>query len=76
MAVCPICASKVRALDRTIDSDAFDCPQHDKFKVAWTAFVDAASGKNATPQQWESALKKAKARTSPGEWPIIRTIDF
>jgi hypothetical protein len=58
----PICGSKAEALDRTADSDGFDCPQHDKFKVAWTAFVDAGSGKNATPQQWESALTRLARR--------------
>jgi hypothetical protein len=76
MTICPICKSKAAALDKVGDSDGFDCPEHDKFKVAGSVFKDAATGENATREQWEAALKKAKAKTKPGEWPLITRYDF
>jgi hypothetical protein len=75
MVICPICESEAAALDKTGDADGFDCPLHDKFKVASSVFVDGNSGANATRDRWEAALKKAKART-PGGWPTIQTTDF
>jgi hypothetical protein len=75
MPICPICQSEAKALDKTGDADGFDCPQHRRVKVAGSVFEDA-TGKTATCEQWEAALKKAKARTKPGEWPLIQTYDF
>jgi hypothetical protein len=75
MTVCPICKSEAKSLDRTGDPEGFDCPRHDKFKVSGSVCaVDAY--KNASREQWEAAFKKAKARTKPGEWPVIQTYDF
>jgi hypothetical protein len=76
MPICPICQSEAKALDKIGDADGFDCPQHGKFKVAGSVFKEAGTGKTATCEQWEAALKKAKARTKPGEWPLIQTYDF
>jgi hypothetical protein len=76
MVVCPICQFEVAALDKTGDADGFYCPLHETFKVASSVFVDANSGKNATREQWEAALKKARAKTKPGEWPVIQTYNF
>lgn len=75
MAICPICKSEAKPLDKVGDFEGFDCPQHGKFKVAGTVFrVDTF--KNASQEKWESALKKAKAKTNPGEWPLINSYDF
>ena len=73
MAICPICKSEVAALDKVGDADGFDCSQHGKFKVSSTAKTLKI---DATPERWEAALKKARARTKPDEWPVIRDDDF
>jgi hypothetical protein len=73
MAICPICKSETKALDRVRDTEGFDCPQHDKFKVSGTAL---ATKKDASREQWEAAFKRAKQRAAPGEWPKIMDGDF
>ena len=73
--LCPICKSAVQELDRTGDATGFDCEKDGKFKVANTVFAEGRV-RNYTNQQWEAALRKAKQRTKPGEWPVITTIDF
>jgi len=70
---CPICQSDVKPLPRTGDHDGFDCPRHGKFKVGGTALVVRAG---ASSEQWEAALKTAKGRAPPDEWPIISNDDF
>jgi hypothetical protein len=32
--------------------------------------------KDYTNAQWEAALQKAKQRTKPEEWPVIKSSDF
>lgn len=76
MTICPICKSEAESLPRTGYHEAYDCPNDGKFKVGGTVLVDNNSGRNATRTQWEAALKKAKARAKPGEWPLIETYDF
>jgi hypothetical protein len=73
MAVCPICGSHAEALDRTGDAEGFDCPQHGAFKVSDTAL---ASQPSAGRPKWEAALKLAKERVVPGEWPCVTTYDL
>jgi hypothetical protein len=73
MTTCPICKSEATALNRTGDAEGFDCPQHRKFKVAGSVF---ATRSDATPEQWETALNRARAR-QPNEWaPVIQDGDF
>jgi hypothetical protein len=75
MTVCPICKSEAKSILPTGDFYVFDCPEHGIFKVAGTVCsVDTC--KNASREKWEAALKKAKARTEPGEWPLIDYTDF
>ena len=72
--LCPICRSAVQQeLDRTGDAIGYACATDGNFKVADTVFADA---KNYTREQWEAALHKAKQRTKPGEWPVIKREDF
>ncbi|MDB5608695.1 MAG: hypothetical protein JWP25_5595 [Bradyrhizobium sp.] len=73
--VCPICESEAQSLDPTGDAPGFHCQQHGNFKVAGTVFENAPT-KNASREQWEAALTKAKAKAKPGEWPHITTNDF
>jgi hypothetical protein len=73
--LCPICKSAVQELDRTGDATGFDCETHGKFKVADTVFKDGRV-RNCTNAQWKAALHKAKQRTKPGEWPVIKSSDF
>jgi hypothetical protein len=75
MTVCPICKSDAEPLDRTGDHDGYDCPQHGKFKVHGTVLA-VETYMNAEREKWEAALEKAKARTKPGEWPLILSYDF
>jgi hypothetical protein len=65
----------VEPLDKTGDADGFDCPRHDKIKVAGSVFSDAKA-KNASPEEWEAALRRAKQRAGAGVWPTITTYDF
>jgi len=74
--LCPICKSPaVQELDRTGDATGFDCETHGNFKVADTVFGEGRA-KDYTREQWEAALRKAKQRTKPGEWPVIKSSDF
>jgi len=75
MPICPICKSEVKPLDLTGDTVGFDCPKHGCFRVSGTVFADART-KNAEPQQWEAALKRAQARGKLDEWPMVVTHDF
>jgi len=65
----------VQELDRTGDATGFDCETHGNFKVADTVFGEGRA-KDYTREQWEAALRKAKQRTKPGEWPVIKSSDF
>jgi hypothetical protein len=70
---CPICGSVAKPLDKTGDADGFDCPKHGRFKVGGTTMAT----KTSRPcQEWESALDRAKNRTKPDEWPMIKNDDF
>ena len=74
--LCPICKSAVQQeLDRTGDAIGYACATDGNFKVADTVFVEQRA-KNYTREQWEAALRKAKERTKPGEWPVINRYDF
>ena len=46
-----------------------------KFKVANTVFAEGRV-RNYTNEQWEAALRKAKQRTKPGDWPVINSYDL
>jgi hypothetical protein len=70
---CPICKSTAKPLDITGDAPGFDCPRHGKFKVGGTSMV---TKKDVDSGQWETALKRAKARTAPELWPVINESDF
>ena len=74
--LCPICKSAVQQeLDRTGDAIGYACATDGNFKVADTVFAEQRA-KNYTREQWEAALHKAKQRTKPGEWPVIKREDF
>jgi len=72
---CPICKSVAQELDRTGDATGFDCEMDGKFKVANTVFAEGRV-RNYTNVQWEAALRNAKQRTKPGEWPVVKSSDF
>jgi hypothetical protein len=74
MASCPICKSEAKTLDPIGDLSGYDCPTHDKFKVSGTV-CSVDKYRNASREEWEAALHKAKAR-KPGGWPVIQTYDF
>jgi hypothetical protein len=73
--LCPICNSVAQELDRTGGATGFDCEMDGKFKVANTVFAERRV-RNYTNEQWEAALRKAKQRTKPGQWPVIKSSDF
>jgi hypothetical protein len=73
MAICPICKSEAKALDKVSEPDGFDCGQHGRFKVSGTAQI---TRRNESQDQWEAALKRARARQTT-EWaPVIVDNDF
>jgi hypothetical protein len=76
MAECPICNSKVEPLDRFGDAEGFDCPLHGKFRVSHSVLADPDLMKYSYAARWEAALKKARPRAKPGDWPTIQSYDF
>jgi len=73
--LCPICKSSAQELPGTAYDTAFRCVIHHDFKVADAVFGDWRSEKY-TREQWEIALRKAKQRVKPGQWPVIRKGDL
>ena len=74
--LCPICKSPaVQELNRTGDAIGYACATHGNFKVADTVFAEGRA-KDYSREQWEAALHKAKQRTKPGEWPVVKSSDF
>jgi hypothetical protein len=73
--ICPICKSPAQELPRTGHASHFRCKMHDDFKVADAVSAELRAEAYASAQ-WEIALQKAKQRTKPGEWPVIRASDF
>lgn len=71
--VCPICKSLAQQLLGTGYATAFRCVIHNNFKVSDTVSERA---EEYTREQWEIALRKAKQRATPGQWPVIRRGDF
>jgi hypothetical protein len=71
--ICPICKSLAQQLPGTGDATAFRCVIHHDFKVADTVSERA---EEYTRERWEIALRKAKERVKPGQWPVIRSRDF
>jgi len=73
---CPICHGKATPLDAVINSRGFECQSgHGRFRVSLTAFA-LPHLMDAGTDQWELALKKAKAR-QPDAWaPTIEHTDF
>jgi len=67
MVTCPICKSEAEEIEPgTFDGMWFRCLKHREFGVSDTALK---TRKNAEPEQWERALKKAIERAGPGERP-------
>jgi hypothetical protein len=71
--VCPICKSPAQQLPNIGNETAFRCVIHHSFKVADAVWRDA---EEYTREQWEIALRKAKQRAKPGQWPVIKKGDF
>jgi len=53
----------------------YACATHGNFKVTDTVFAEQRA-KDYTREQWEAALRKAKQRTKPDQWPVINSNDF
>jgi hypothetical protein len=76
MGFCPICRREAAVIpEKSRDADEFDCSRHGKFKVSGTVFA-IDRDKRATPEQWEAALEKSKARQPTGAAPLILSYDF
>jgi hypothetical protein len=65
----------VGELDRTGDATGFACALHGNFKVANTVFAEQRA-KDYSREEWEAALRKAKQRAKPDQWPLINSNDF
>jgi hypothetical protein len=75
MTQCPICKQDTKSFLPTGDADIFDCPNHGVFKVAGT-LTALPKFTEASVSDWERALSAAKARTKPGDWPLILPDDL
>jgi hypothetical protein len=74
MAICPVCKSEAEEIDPgTFDGVWFRCLKHREFGVSDTALK---TGKDASPEQWERALKRATERAGEGMRPKILDTDF
>ena len=74
MAICPICRLEAEEIDPgTFDGVWFRCLKHREFGVSATALK---TRKNADPEQWERALKKATERAPEGKRAKITDYDF
>jgi hypothetical protein len=74
MLICPICKSEAEEIEPgTFDGVWFRCLKHREFGVSNTALK---TRKDAEPEQWESALKKATERAGEGNRPKILDLDF
>jgi hypothetical protein len=74
MAICPVCKSEAEVIDPgTFDGVWFRCLKHREFGVSDTALK---TRKDASPEQWESALKRATERAGEGTRPKIHGTDF
>src|SRR5215475_1618202 len=74
MTMCPICKAEAEEIEPgTFDGVWFRCLKHREFGVSDTALKNR---KNAEPEQWERALKKAIERAGLEERPKILDLDF
>jgi hypothetical protein len=73
--LCPICKSEVTALDKAKEAEEIDCQRHGRFKVSATVLA-TSSLMEAGQEQWEAALKSAKARQPNERSPCVLTTDF
>jgi hypothetical protein len=75
MATCPICKSEAQEIEpgTFVDGTWFRCLKHREFGVSDTALK---TRKDAEPEQWERALKKAIERAGEGNRPKILDLDF
>jgi hypothetical protein len=71
--ICPICKAEVAALDKVGAADGFDCPTNGRFKVS-TTVLDTKG--DASRQEWEAALARAKAKDSDAWATVITSYDF
>jgi len=74
MATCPVCKSEAEQIDGdTFEGVWFRSLKHREFGVSDTALKNR---KNAEPEEWERALKKAIERAGLEERPKILDLDF
>jgi hypothetical protein len=74
MATCPVCRSEAEEIEGdTFDGVWFRCLKHREFGVSDTALK---TRKDAEPEQWERALKKAIERAGAEERLKILDLDF
>lgn len=75
MVSCPICKAEAEEIEpgTFVDGTWFRCLKHREFGVSDTALK---TRKDAEPEQWESALKKATERAGEGNRPKILDLDF
>ena len=74
MVTCPVCKSEAEEIEPgTFDGVWFRCLKHREFGVSHTALK---TRKDAEPEQWERALKKAVERAGEGNRPKILDEDF
>jgi len=74
MTMCSICKAEAEEIEPgTFDGVWFRCLKHREFGVSDTALK---TRKDAEPEQWERALKKATERAGEGNRPKILDTDF
>jgi hypothetical protein len=74
MVTCPVCKSEAEEIEPgTFDGVWFRCLKHREFGVSDTALK---TRKDAEPEQWERALKKAFERAGAEKRPKITDDDF
>jgi hypothetical protein len=71
--ICPICKTQTKPIDHKLGTKGYNCENHKQFYVTYTALKEH---KHKSMHDWEAALRWAKTRAKPGEWPTINSYDF
>ena len=75
-ATCPICTSAAEQIETEgPGTKTFSCQTHGEFDVS-TAVLTSRSHMQASPNEWETALKIAAKNAAAGKRPRILKYDF
>ena len=76
MSTCPVCKFSAKEIEKDFFfGKTYCCPRHDEFDVTGQV-LESSSHMNASPHDWEAALRRASEKATNGSRPVIRLFDF